>query len=1110
MRLKKIAIHGFKSFADKAHVEFGPGITAIVGPNGCGKSNIIDAFRWVMGEQSAKAIRGERMVDLIFAGTSARKPLNFAEVSLTFSNEEGRLPLDVSEVAVSRRIHRDGESLFYINKAAARLKDIETLFWDTGLGKDAFSIFEQGKLDQIITSAPYERRFILEEAAGIMRFKQRKKETLKKLQLTEENLIRLKDIWQLIVQKKEHLVLQGEKARTYLEIEQKALTLEKHLALYEMQKLEEKLARLVKQLEKSQDILDSYRKEIGELELQKKERAAQKEIKSLENQEFVKTVYEKTAALELKKQRQEWLLQEKEALLARGAKIAKEAEEISFKIEENRAEKEALTDVIHKTREEAKVLIEEIEALNRSIKKIAAEEALIWKEKTLYSERKMARLREENRLKNVIEENTFKLQSGEEKRAKIASEIARLEKEQAALQSEIFDMKPFQTAVEEAKALLIAATEKEKELLQSEKILQMQEMEKARKAAALHGKISALEELKKSLQGYSSGAKKILAKGLAKPLSDVLSWHEEFEKLLAPYEHLLIVETKEKFAEILLEETLNDVALFCLEWLEGRSLEEHFLRAVRLEARPLSLQVESYGDQFWVDQKGVLFLASKGPSTVFSRKRELDGLLQEAVRLEEELLLLQGQKKSLLEDKEKAGIHAQKSARDLKEQEMRKGAAEASLVRIAREKERLDKLLTSFVKESEALTVHYAELVNKKSLAEESLKTFQSAEEPLPDFDEILRGLGEEKNILENQLREKNRLHQHLLSVLQSKEPRLGAAESKASALIERAELLRHEEEELNRGLEKCRAADLHPLDQEEQELTLLKEELAVKSEELKGFQLSLESLDTELESKKAPCEKQGIAHERYGVEKAQNTTALLMLEERYVQQFGEKEPYPEAAPQGNLASLKEEMASLGAINFSAAEELADAEKEAEELTHQITDLEKAKNDLYAVIQSLDTESSARFLQTFEQVKTAFQRNFTTLFGGGSADLQLVGSDDPLESGIDIYAMPPGKAMKSLYLMSGGERCLTALALLFALFEVRPSAFCLLDEVDAPLDEANVERFAKMVSSYIDKTQFVIITHNKNTMAIADRLLGVSAEEKGVSQVIPLELKTCR
>lgn len=1110
MRLKKIAIHGFKSFADKAHVEFGPGITAIVGPNGCGKSNIIDAFRWVMGEQSAKAIRGERMIDLIFAGTASRKPLNFAEVSLTFCNEERKLPLDVSEVAVSRRIHRDGESLFAINKAAARLKDIETLFWDTGLGKDAFSIFEQGKLDQIITSAPYERRLILEEAAGIMRFKQRKKEALKKLSLTEENLIRLKDIIQLTLQKKMHLIEQGEKARIYQELETKATELEKCFALFEMKKLEDKLARQVKQLEKNLALLESLKEELFALEQQRKEMLQKRERSSQAHQEAVKAVYEKSASIELKKQRLAWLQKQKETFLSKEDKICLEQEEITKQLSDLENEKAELLERLQKEKEEALSYKTLTEALSVDLKKIREEEALLWKEKTAYSERKMARLREENRLKNQYEESVFKLQAAKDKCANLEAEEERLVKEIELLQAESVDIEALKKAVDTAKSCLSDLQEREKELLREEKERQSQEIDFARKASALQGKISALEELKKSLQGYSPAAKNIIAKGLARPLSEVLSWKEDYEKMLARYEHLLIVKSADDLERILAEENVSDVALFCLSWLEGRSLEEHFVAASRLENLPKTLYKDAIGSHFWIDSKGVLFLSSKGPSTVFSRKRELDTLTADLKALEKQLEEIKAAKKKLLQDKEALQIGIEQARSDLQSKEMQKGAAEASLLRIKREKERLGQLLSNIFKEKEALKKLCEELLAKKDQAENALKGFTAEEEAEPAFETRQSALLDKRQSLENEFKGKNRFLEQITTSINQHEPRLAHLKAKETSLRERGALLIKEKEECLLGLQNCEEEDLCFVAEEEQELALLTTKEEEIHNQVKELFAVLESSELDIAAKTEEKEKGQALVERSTLEKAQNETALQMLEERYKQQFGEKEPYPEKQPEGNLLALKDEMAAMGPINFSAAEELAEAEKEAEELNHQIADLEQAKTDLYAVISSLDKESGERFLATFAAVKSAFQKNFSTLFGGGTADLQLVGSEDPLEAGLDIYAMPPGKAMKSLYLMSGGERCLTALALMFALFEVRPSPFCLLDEVDAPLDEANVERFAKMVSSYIDKTQFVIITHNKNTMAIADRLLGVSAEEKGVSRVIPLELKTCR
>ncbi|MEI6531824.1 MAG: hypothetical protein WCN87_03290, partial [Chlamydiota bacterium] len=929
-----------------------------------------------------------------------------------------------------------------------------------------------GKLDQIITSSSYERRFILEEAAGIMRFKQRKKETLKKLQQAEENLIRLQDIGELLIQKKEHLLIQGEKAQLFLELEKSAIALEKNLALYEMKKLEEKMVRLVKQMEKS--LLELFREEIQELESQKKQVLLEEKTRSLENQELLKKIYEKRAALEIKKQQLEWALKRKE-------KRFLEQKELLHKTEEAAAEKIILLEDIQKS--EGEISQNSLEELKADLQNIALEEAAIWREKNLYAERKMARLREENKLKNSTEEVSFRLRNALDKKEKLESEQIRLEGE--IKRDEGVGIAFYDSAVEDSKQEVLFKSEKEKLLAAEERSLQIEEMEKARQASLLQGKISALEGLKKTFQGYSSCAKKLLAEGRAKALSELISWKEEFEKVLTPYEHLLVVTP-----DVFLEGSLQDVTLFCPDWLEGRSLEEHFLGAQKLDTIPSRLEKEAFGQNFRIDSKGVLFLESKGPSTVFSRKRELDGLVEQLKEIESALKNIRESKKRVGEEKENALRDLQDSLRVLKEKEMSKAAAEAALIRLMREKERLGRIIS----EKESLAALLEDVILKKSAAEEAYNRFQADKEPEPLFD--LAEMSSRKSFLEAAFKEKNRLTQHFSSLLNRQKERLSHIEAQLSSLEERKSRLLAEKEE-----------EFLPINGEEEELQLLERAYEEISLIIKGLNSRIESLQIHLEEKLQEADKARSLLEKQGLEKAQNETVLSMLEERYRQQFGEKESYPEAALPGNLEALKEQMTSLGAINFSAVEELEAAEQEAEALTSQIADLEKAKEDLYGIISALDKESGERFLATYTQVRASFKRNFTTLFGGGDADLQLVGSEDPLESGLDIYAMPPGKSMKSLYLMSGGERCLTALALLFALFEVRPSAFCLLDEVDAPLDEANVERFAKMVSSYIDKTQFVIITHNKNTMAIADRLLGVSAEEKGVSKVIPLELK---
>lgn len=1107
MWLKKIAIHGFKSFADKVLVEFGPGITAIVGPNGCGKSNIIDAFRWVMGEQSAKAIRGERMLDLIFAGTTCRKPLNFAEVSLHFANEERKFPLDVSDVLISRKLHRDGESLYSINKAAARLKDVETLFWDTGLGKDAFSIFEQGKLDEIITSTPYDRRSIIEEAAGIMRFKQRKKEALRKLEQAEENLIRLRDIAQMTLQKKEHLKEQGEKARQYKLLEQELRTLEKEIAIYEMHKIEEKRARLDKQYEKSVEAADQLKRSKEELEARKEEIVNKRQYFSAAVQEALREVYEKSSAHQLKKQRLSWLKGEKERQSALKARLEQEERASASKEKASVEEKELLEGELLALRAALADEEAELQNLQKALAHLVQEQTKLWQEKSAYNERKMQRLKRENALKAELQAALFTEQASRERVDKNQHEESTITAELAALAEEPSDLVAIEQLLTEKRALVENETRRLQECTARESTLQADELELSKKLAALQGKITALDELQKNLHGYSADAKKLLHEGLVKPLAEVLVWREEVEKFLLPYQHLLLVDTEEQLQRLVHERELSDVALFCLEWLSDKTLAEHFGSAAFHESLPRGLQKESFGTGFWFDNKGALFVSPKGPSTVFSRKRERDDLAIALKEAEEALFHLRQEKKALQQAKAAAVEANTKAARELREQEMRKSAAEAAVARTRREKERLERVHAQILSDKERLKEQLHLQASKREEAEKALHGLV-AEEESSLLDDSEKRLAQERQQVEREMRQKTEASRQESALIGAKQQRVAHLEAILQALVARRASMRGELDELRSaalsGAEEEKELRLGVDDQELQEL---KEREAKAADALQECEREFSYVEKELAENSKLREKQQQTNEHYSLEKAQNATTLLLLEESFRAHYGEREPYKGRPPEGSRAALQEALAAMGPINFSAVEELQLAEEETEKLSCQMHDLEKAKSELLAIVTELDRESGERFIKTFNVVQKAFQKNFSTLFGGGHADLKLVGSEDPLEAGIDIFAMPPGKSMKSLYLMSGGERCLTALALLFALFEVRPSPFCLLDEVDAPLDEANVERFAKMVSSYIDKTQFVIITHNKNTMAIADRLLGVSAEEKGVTKVIPLELK---
>ncbi|MCH9609698.1 MAG: Chromosome partition protein Smc [Chlamydiales bacterium] len=864
MRLKKLKIIGFKSFADRITIDFDGDVIGVVGPNGCGKSNIVDAFRWVMGEQSAKSLRGGKMHDVLFAGTEKRRGLNFAEVSVTLSDVGEGLATPYEEVTITRRLHRDGESEYLINRQPVRLKDVQNLFLGSGIGKNAFSIFEQGKIERIINLPPVQRRSIFDDAAGIGRFLERKKETLRKLSQVDENYMRLKDLHGEVERQTRVLKRQAEAAKNYAENKKRLVALDAAILITRLKKIEEgeeqqKLGELEKTLADEQKVFDLLDQKVVSLK---------KEVKALE---------------------------EKAAL-----------------------DREQL-----------------YQAESRS--KISEAEF----------ERQKERCDELTRREGDLVEQQAKLATVEEKKEQIAllsSQIDALKEELDGFR-ELKDERGLIEQIAEYRAALKETVADE--LLQEKSI--------AKRATLLT-----------SLLGQS----------------------------LFPYNQTVVVENQKDFAFVLSyakKRKISNFSLLSLEKVKGgkKGISAHFLGEKKMEET-------KEGD--FVDHLGVLHCHRQ----VLSREE----LLKRVYSLEEELTAL----RELLSQRRHIEVKRQKL-------EMTLVSENFAYQRVLEER----KMQQSWIKE-ELEEVRATLLLTRRAIEtrgegtsnlSEELGRFQSA------FGASMRKLEEGQKVLAdvetNQLAARDRLK-----------------------VVEK---------------------ELHAKE------LLIAQASALKSE-----------LEHELASR----------HQMTLQEAPEQTVDDLQQAE------------------AELKQLRSQVERAGAVNLAAIEEFKVQEERHASLDVQLKDLFASKEDLEKIILDLDQESRRLFKETFGTIRENFQRNFKLLFNGGEADLKFTESKDILEAGIEIVAKPPGKQMRSITLLSGGEKCLTALALLFSIFEVKPAPFCILDEVDAPLDDTNVERFTAMLKEYVNKTQFIVVTHNKKTMKVADILIGVSMEEKGVSKLLSL------
>lgn len=1173
MRLKKLEIIGFKSFADKTALHFHPGITAIVGPNGCGKSNISDAFRWVLGEQSAKSMRGGKMPDVIFAGTTNRKPLNFAEATLTLTDVGGQLPIEYDEVAVTRRLHRSGESEYFINKHPVRLKDVQALFLDSGMGKDAYSIFEQGKIDQVINLSSLERRYIFEEAAGILRFLQRKKEALRKLEQTDLNVSRVKDIHKEVERQIIVLEEQSEKARQYKEKKIALEKLEKCLILSKWDAIQTKLTDVkIKashqdaqvlasntQIETLQGQLSEAKQALAEAEKSLKIREetvfnvrSNKELQSKEKQ----TNQEKLKDLAAKEKRWQG---EIEAMAQR--RRHREEERKFFLLQQNEIEKRLAEseELVRSQREKVKILEEEL---------VKEREQQQLKQKELFK-----LMQAESQCESEIRQAKVRLDNAKERQERVSERKERL----SLAAAEILKL-----AAEKKQQLeeVLASTEKQKKIFSSmEEVLQeisselnktQEEMDRTQQEFSdFKARQKALQRLREDMEGFSTGSKKLLQesskqnsplfskiKGLYEYLVPKKGAEAALAAVMKPYAQTLIVETEADFhcvVNYIKELQIKDISLICLETLAKASsatppkdlkvlsplsmavieneLAHHFLQGAYVEKSALSTidAIKNYaGIEIWlspgvfVDRHSVVFYSTQGENNVFLREAELKALdkkLQEKgiekEKMETCLRSLQQKRSQIQNERTELDKAIRRAEMNLVELNFSVHKSTADLEKMSAEDKMLATDWQSVTGSIETLALSLKDLGERhkaaKAIATEAHKETEQLTGELGKLVEKVKIHAADLRGKESDLQgffDEQRRQTHALHVLEVKDLESSQQEKRLEEEIEMGHSLKGQitlkESEVEKLLKEVEAAFTNAV----AACNELGEQVAIRKS-------ALEHLETKINDKRQALKKQETERHQSGIQSTQLESHCQSLEnelnERHKMTIIEAREI-NASMDLSIDQMEKQMRQLrqfidnaGDINMTSIEECEKHKTRYQFLNEQMDDLGSSKEELIAIIADLDVESRKIFRETFQQVRENFRKNFEILFNGGEADLQFTESADILEAGIDIIAKPPGKQMRSIQLLSGGEKCLTAMALLFAIFEVKPAPFCILDEIDAPLDDANIERFVNIVKQFVGNCQFIIITHNKRTMAIADVICGVSMEEKGVSKLLSMD-----
>lgn len=1186
MFLKSLDIYGFKSFADKAELRFTKGITAIVGPNGSGKSNVGDAVRWVLGEQSAKQLRGGKMEDIIFGGTQTRKKLSFCEVTLLFDNTDRELPIDYSEVAITRRLYRSGESEYYINKNACRLKDVIELFLDTGIGKEGYSIIGQGKIDNILSNKTEERRAVFEEAAGIMKYKTKKLEAERRLERTRDNLSRLGDILNELGSRLEPLKEQSDKAQQYLLLREKLRELEVNFYLYQHGISERKKEEIRAGMQSIEGEQEEKTRLAGELNAQLSQ--TESRISGLEEDlaQARASILSLTAAIE--KESGECLL-----FNERAENLIKDSQRLEAELQNAAASQNALNQAAHGDSQaleelranitiQTRELAEEEEQLKEFNARLASQSEKLEAEKNkiLSALNNLSDVKSNISRYETMRQNIFQRNQRAEERLKA------LESERQSIFEAINAQKEAAAALEEKKSQIEALKGKNAEQLKQLIIginkTQEEYNQASNRLQSANSRLNMLTEMKNDYEGYQQSVKLLLKRCAGQPqiqkhicgvLAQLINVPKEYERALeAALGGALqnIVTPTEEDAKALIEylraNNLGRATFLPVSAIKGKFLSPQEQASLRECAgcRGTASQLIKCPDEYreiinnllgrtavCQDMDSAIGLARRnrhsfrivtlkgdilnagGSMTGGSSQSRLTSLLGRTREIDETAQTVQGLKTQCARAKDRLSELAREQ-KELQDQlsELERELHQADILS-TRDTERLDKLngdMSQNQAETDALLLEGEQLKETLDELEKNISQINSMQGGLEQnsvqAQEALTARQAEYN---KQLIERDRLSE----TLTSKKIRLAELEKELSAALSGLNRTQSEikrTDELKARLEKeitARAAQLEDINtqsvQAGREVEKKKAALEREQERANAMDKARQELleaSKELQRKIKDLEQDAlIASERrhkleLSLQKVDSD--ITVMEQRIWDEYEltyagaeelRQEGFKVTGAQTEISRLRRAISQLGSVNVNAIEEYVSSKERFESLTAQNEDLLKAEKDLNRIIEDVTKRMEAQFKEQFAVINGYFGQTFKELFGGGRAELRLENSQDILGSGIEIVAQPPGKALQLLSLLSGGERALTAIAILFAMLKLKPTPFCILDEIEAALDEANVYNFASYLRQFAEKTQFIVITHRKPTMEEADALYGVAMEEKGISKMVSVQLK---
>ena len=1179
MYLKNIEVYGFKSFAQKINFEFHNGITGIVGPNGSGKSNVGDAVRWVLGEQSAKQLRGGNMQDVIFSGTENRKPLSFASVSITLDNSDHKLPVDYNEVTVARRLYRSGESEYLINGSGCRLKDIQEMFYDTGIGKEGYSIIGQGQIDKILSGKPEERRELFDEAAGIVKFKRRKITTLKKLDEERQNLVRVTDILSELTKQLGPLERQSETARIYLAKRDELKELDINLFLLDHQRtgellneLETKLSQAQQELDEAQSAYEQTKAEYERLEQELEELNTKLDALKEEQQEnaLLKQQYE--GQVKVLEEQISSGRQNSEHFRSRLTVLKDDFQRRSEEKEKLTEERAALYNRLKETRDNLK---KETESLENIVSNVDECTQAVEDGKNEIIEILNSRAT----TKGKAQRFDAMMEQLDIRKAEVSRRILRLKSEEAILESDREKaQKQYDAVTNVIQSTNAECVRLDEEIHQIQEKLKKQNSQMEIGQTAYHREASRLESLRNITErydGYGNSIRRVMEQKSREPgirgvVADIIHVQKDYEVAIETAlggsiqnivtdneqtaKRMISFLKKNRYGratflplsnisgrgglaqkDVLREPGVVGTANTLVEadaeyselvmYLLGRVLVvdnidhaiaigkkyRHSLRMVTIEGESLSPGGSMTGGAF------------KNNSNLLGRRREIEELERSVGILKKELEETQ---RAIGENRSRRNVLRDTIAdfqQQLQQQYVEQNTAKMNLAQIQEKEDEIQSSYRRIEREQEELRQQAGEIRQDHSSIARELEDSQKDEKELEVFIETKQKELEEWKAEET---EKNHVLEKIRLEESSLEQQNHFLQENISRLENEIEAYHRESEEITENLSRS-AEEIHKKEDGIAELKKAVIECTGKEEVLDARRIEWqEEKEKRSTSHKSFFEKRDHLSEKTSlldkecfrlrsqaekIEEQRESQISYMWEEYEITpnnalQYRKEELTDRQTIKKDVLRIKDEIRKLGSVNVNAIEDYKNLLERHTFLSAQYEDIVKAEETLEGIIQELDEGMRKQFTEKFRDIQREFDKAFKELFGGGKGTLELAEDEDILEAGIRIISQPPGKKLQNMMQLSGGEKALTAIALLFAIQNLKPSPFCLLDEIEAALDDSNVGRFASYLQKLTKNTQFIIITHRRGTMNAADRLYGITMQEKGVSTLVSVDL----